>query len=29
MDACALQRISRTFNAAAPDFQDESERHGS
>ena len=28
MDAKALQRIYRSFNAAAPAFQEESERHG-
>jgi coenzyme F420-reducing hydrogenase gamma subunit len=28
MDDCALQRIYRTFNANAPAFREESERHG-
>lgn len=28
MEAPALQRFYRTFNAGAPDFSDESERHG-
>jgi len=28
MDRADLQRLYRTFNAAAPDFQKESERHG-
>lgn len=28
MDARALQRVYRTYNAGAPDFREESERHG-
>ena len=28
MNDRALQRIYRTFNANAPDFREESERHG-
>jgi hypothetical protein len=29
MDERALRRVYRTFNANAPDFREESERHGS